>query len=118
MFPEACVESFPRVDGRSLFEVLCITISDDRGDEFFADDLNMGRGIVSGRVALLLRSTEIRPHVPIICPSISDSVQVYHHSRPRTTLGILARTGGTGSREWEPRTREPGAGSWELGVTE
>ena len=43
---------------------LCITISDDRGDESFADDLNMGRGIVSGRVALLLRSTEIPPHRP------------------------------------------------------
>ena len=43
---------------------LCITISHDRGDESFADDLNMGRGIVSGRVALLLRSTEIRPHRP------------------------------------------------------
>ena len=43
---------------------LCITIPDDRGDESFADDLNMGRGIVSGRVALLLRSTEIRPHRP------------------------------------------------------
>ena len=40
------------------------SISDDRGDESFADDLNMGRGIVSGRVALLLRSTEIRPHRP------------------------------------------------------
>ena len=43
---------------------LCITIPRDRGDESFADDLNMGRGIVSGRVALLLRSTEIRPHRP------------------------------------------------------
>lgn len=43
---------------------LCITIPDDRGDESFADDLNMGRGIVSGRVALLLRSTEIPPHRP------------------------------------------------------
>lgn len=43
---------------------LCTTIPDDRGDESFADDLNMGRGIVSGRVALLLRSTEIPPHRP------------------------------------------------------
>ena len=43
---------------------LCIAIPDDRGDESFADDLNMGRGIVSGRVALLLRSAEIPPHRP------------------------------------------------------
>src|SRR6476469_891408 len=54
---------------------LCITISDDRGDESFADDLNMGRGIVSGRVALLLRSTEIRPHRPndLLPPSNSQT---------------------------------------------
>jgi hypothetical protein len=54
----------PRTGGISRLRALCITISDDRGDESFADDLNMGRGIVSGRVALLLRSTEIRPHRP------------------------------------------------------
>lgn len=30
-------------------------------DKSFADDLNKGRGIVSGRVALLLRSAEIKP---------------------------------------------------------
>ena len=54
----------PRSGGISRLRALCITISDDRGDESFADDLNMGRGIVSGRVALLLRSTEIRPHRP------------------------------------------------------
>lgn len=59
----------PRAGGRSCARVLCIAISDDRGDESSADDLNMGRGIVSGRVALLLRSTEIRPPVPTICPA-------------------------------------------------
>ena len=32
-------------------------------DESFADDLNKKRGIVRGRVALLLRSSEIRPAV-------------------------------------------------------
>src|SRR3954452_4934473 len=54
---------------------LCITIPDDRGDESFADDLNMGRGIVSGRVALLLRSTEIRSHRPndLLPPSNSHT---------------------------------------------
>ncbi len=62
------VSRAPRAGGRSRARVLCIAIPDDRGDESFADDLNMGRGIVSGRVALLLRSTEIRPPVPMICP--------------------------------------------------
>ena len=43
--------------------MLCITIPNAREDESFADDLNMRRGIVSSRVALLLRSTEIQPAV-------------------------------------------------------
>ena len=43
-------------------------IPNDRGDESFADDLNMWPGIVSGRVALLLRSTEIQPAAAPICP--------------------------------------------------
>ena len=34
--------------------------------ESFADDLNARRGIVSGRVALLPRSTEIQPAVATI----------------------------------------------------
>ena len=59
---------FPRARGRSGPRALCIAIPNGWGDESFADDLNMGRGIVSGRVALLLRSTEIRPPVPMICP--------------------------------------------------
>src|ERR1700732_4077977 len=54
----------PRIGRTCRLRVLCTTIPDDRGDESFADDLNMGRGIVSGRVALLLRSTEIPPHRP------------------------------------------------------
>lgn len=45
-----------------------MAIPDDRGDESFADDLNMWPGIVSGRVALLLRSTEIQPAAAPICP--------------------------------------------------
>ena len=32
-----------------------------RGDKSFADDLDVQRGIVSSRVALLLRSAEIKP---------------------------------------------------------
>ena len=43
--------------------MLCIAIPNAREDESFADDLNMRRGIVSSRVALLLRSTEIQPAV-------------------------------------------------------
>jgi hypothetical protein len=31
------------------------------GGESFADDLNSGQGTVSGRVALLLRSAEVKP---------------------------------------------------------
>ena len=38
-----------------------IAISDIGEDKSFADDLNKERGIVSGRVALLLRSAEIKP---------------------------------------------------------
>jgi hypothetical protein len=80
----------PRASGRSCARVLCIAIPDDRGDESFADDLNMGRGIVSGRVALLLRSTEIRPPVPMICPSFENP------------LGILKRESGETPKYMEP----------------
>lgn len=37
------------------------TIQDIGGDKSFVDDLNTKRGIVSSRVALLLRSAEIKP---------------------------------------------------------
>lgn len=66
------------------------SISDDRGDESFADDLNMGRGIVSGRVALLLRSTEIRPHRPNdLLPLKRDESRVSPKTREESapTLG-------------------------------
>ena len=62
--PQKHVSRAPPCRRNMPARALCITISDDRGDESFADDLNMGRGIVSGRVALLLRSTEIPPHRP------------------------------------------------------
>lgn len=51
-----------------------MAIPDDRGDESFADDLNMWPGIVSGRVALLLRSTEIQPAAAPICPLLHSIV--------------------------------------------
>src|ERR1700734_363894 len=62
--PQKHVSRAPPCRRNMLARALCIAIPHDRGDESFADDLNMGRGIVSGRVALLLRSTEIPPHRP------------------------------------------------------
>ena len=47
----------------------CNVIPTERRVESFADDLNMRQGIVSGRVALLPRSTEIQPFVAPIRPS-------------------------------------------------
>ena len=40
-----------------------------RQAESFADDINMQRGIVSGRVALLPQSTQIQPRIARIRPS-------------------------------------------------
>ena len=42
-------------------KALPIQNSNVAGDQSFADDLNKERGIVSCRVALLLRSSEIKP---------------------------------------------------------
>lgn len=58
-----------------------MAIPDDRGDESFADDLNMWPGIVSGRVALLLRSTEIQPAAAPICPLFAFDRGVRHTHR-------------------------------------
>lgn len=60
-----------------------MAIPDDRGDESFADDLNMWRGIVSGRVALLLRSTEIQPAAAPICPPSPWPGGVFRSLGPR-----------------------------------
>ena len=46
------------------------------------DDLNMRQGIVSGRVALLPRSTEIQPRVTRIRPSPFHS-HSHHQARTR-----------------------------------
>ena len=90
--PEACVESSPAIAELPSW-ALCIAISHDRGDESFADDLNMGRGIVSGRVALLLRSTEIPPHrTNDLLPShshIPGSVAPFSTPLNLPTLGLL-----------------------------
>ena len=54
---------FPRLLSYRDSRALCIAIPHAREDESFVDDLNTKRGIVSSRVALLLRSTEIQPAV-------------------------------------------------------
>ena len=47
--------------GTTTSKALPIANSNVSGDKSFADDLNKERGIVSCRVALLLRSSEINP---------------------------------------------------------
>ena len=42
------------------------------GGESFADDLNSERGTVSSRVALLLRSAEVKPFVLKICSTVVE----------------------------------------------
>src|SRR6476646_6197852 len=95
--PQKHVSRAPPCRRNMPARALCITISDDRGDESFADDLNMGRGIVSGRVALLLRSTEIRPHRPndLLPPSDSPTPGCPHPLPPSflPTLGRLSIPG-------------------------
>ena len=90
MRPQKHVSRAPPCRRNMVARALCITISDDRGDESFADDLNMGRGIVSGRVALLLRSTEIPPHRPNdLLPSHShipgSLASLFHAPKPSNT---------------------------------
>jgi len=112
----------PRIGRTCRLRALCTTIPDDRGDESFADDLNMGRGIVSGRVALLLRSTEIPPHRPkdfptkLIDPQIpSKSTHSYHlisfslpekFRRPAGGRGAGSRVRGR-RREERKRRKQP-----------
>src|SRR5436189_4397511 len=65
--PRAHVEGLgPR--GRAVAGPPWSEIPNGRRAESFADDLNTRRGIVSGRVALLPRSTEIQPLVAQIRP--------------------------------------------------
>ena len=62
VFGQAPAADEPRGPPRSI-------IPTGRRVESFADDLNTRRGIVSGRVALLPRSTEIQPCVASVRPS-------------------------------------------------
>ena len=60
------------------------TIPTERRVESFADDLNTRRGIVSGRVALLPRSTEIQPFVAPIRPSLPTlNFIIFSKTNPR-----------------------------------
>ena len=104
--PQKHVSRAPPRRRNMLAWALCITISDDRGDESFADNLNMGRGIVSGRVALLLRSTEIWPHRPndLLPPFDSQTLGWLPFHTPHSILGqkngigIVPGRSGTGPR--------------------
>jgi hypothetical protein len=58
--PESYKGGLPKQRKRS-FGSRWIAISDIGEDKSFADDLNTEQGIVSSRVALLLRSAEIKP---------------------------------------------------------
>ena len=140
MRPQKHVSRAPPCRRNMPARELCSTIPHDRGDESFADDLNMGRGIVSGRVALLLRSTEIRPHRPndllppfyALDPGWTQPLPSFQHletfsnfqsglavANRESGLGVGTRRGesgvGTGSRDspWRIGTRrgESGLGS-------
>ena len=70
----------------------CNVIPTERLVESFADDLNTRQGIVSGRVALLPRSTEIQPFVAPIRPSphmthlfLPIALEVMSYAKPRKT---------------------------------
>ncbi len=60
---------------RRTAEVLSETNSKISRDKSFADDLNKERGIVRSRVALLLRSSEIKPFVLQICVACCECVR-------------------------------------------
>ena len=61
-FKVLCLRASQGAKGEKNFQGTIISRSVNvSGDKSFADDLNKERGIVSCRVALLLRSSEIKP---------------------------------------------------------
>ena len=55
--------------------------------ESFADDLVVGAGSVSVRVALLLRCAELHPVVALVSPVILDSLRVWFTGCSSFSLG-------------------------------
>ena len=75
-----------------------ITILNIEKDKSFVDDLDMERGIVSVRVAFVLRSAEIQPIVLVICHEAKSKANVLssiaalrspHLSHPKTNPPTL-----------------------------
>lgn len=84
-------------------------IPTERRVESFADDLNTRRGIVSGRVALLPRSTEIQPFVASIRPPSSHyaiTTFIFRHTTTRLALYYTSE-GDPPSRLLKSRTQQP-----------
>lgn len=78
-----------------------------RRDKSFADDLIVHRGVVSSRVALLLRSAETKPLMPRFVPfrnttcqsnrrplSVRPSGEVQRRAVPADPVGVLAHSEG------------------------
>ena len=80
-----------------------MSIPHGRRAESFADDLNTRRGIVSGRVALLPRSTEIQPHVARIRPPHSS------HGAHRGHRGVNPGMRGPPASAWRDSSQGPDA---------
>ena len=72
-----------------------------REDKSFADDLDVQRGIVSSRVALLLRSAEIKP-------LLSDLLL----RRRSSGLQMRVEGGGVRALDFGRTTRSSGGGAW------
>lgn len=61
-----------------------------RRDKSFADDLIVHRGVVSGRVALLLRSAETKPLMPRFVPPMEPPIRmVGPHGRAPERRGVM-----------------------------
>jgi hypothetical protein len=91
-------------------------IPTERRVESFADDLNTRLGIVSGRVALLPRSTEIQPKSLRFGPLHRLRPEVPTRSgggRGRAGAGGVAARPGKLGRVWAARSAQPRASSWE-----
>jgi hypothetical protein len=80
-----------------------------RRDKSFADDLIVHRGVVSGRVALLLRSAETKPLMPRFVPFRNP--QLFISSRPLSVEAIWEELRGV-----EEGERHAGGGERRMGL--